>query len=540
VVRRQRDGTRVRLERLHEHPAGGVSTAATGELRQQLERPLLGTKVRECQAGVGVDDRRERDSGEVVPLGDHLRADEDGLVRGRELPEFRRERARLLDGVRVQANTRQLRQLRSQLALEPLRAGADPRQLGRCAGGARGRLGLGVGAVVAAQRPVAMQDERHVAVRATERDPARTAVQRRRDTAAVEEQDRLAAVLGDRAELREEGRRERIPGLAAQVDDAYRRQRGGQAPTELESLQGAPALGPRRRASEDGDRVFQRRTLRGDGARVVARVRFLLVRRVVLLVDADHAQTSHGREDGRTRADDDARLAAGDALPLISSLGLRQRRVENRNRFAESRHEPADCLRRQRNLGHEHDRSEAALERRGARLQVDLGLAASRGAVEEDVRCGSGVERRDDARDGFALRRAQLGGPGVGGERVTRRWTRTLAARLALQRRDEGERAAGRRAVVRGDPERELEQRFGERLDDPVDRRDVDSYGRRRDTHLRDDAAVPSAAEADLDDGSRLDVVRYLVCELARQGAGGHDRVYGCETAHGAQRMVRA
>src|SRR5438552_14508407 len=196
-------------------------------------------------------------------------------------------------------------------------------------------------------------------------------MQRGRDAAAVEEQDRLAAALDDAAQLVEERRRERIAGLATQVDDAYRRQIGAEPRAELEPLEARPALGPRRRRAVDRDGTLERRALRGDRARVVARVGVLLVRGVVLLVDDDQAETAHRREDRRARADDDARLAARDPLALVATLRVRQPRVQDRDAVAEARADPADRLRRKGDLGHEHDPPEPALEQRGAGLEVD-------------------------------------------------------------------------------------------------------------------------------------------------------------------------
>ena len=57
-------------------PPARPAAGAAGELRDQRERPLLGAEVGEAQGRVGVDHHAERDVGEVVALGDHLRADE--------------------------------------------------------------------------------------------------------------------------------------------------------------------------------------------------------------------------------------------------------------------------------------------------------------------------------------------------------------------------------------------------------------------------------------------------------------------------------
>jgi hypothetical protein len=56
---------------------------------------------------------------------------------------------------------------------------------------------------MAAERAVAMQRERDVAVRAAARDAAGPAVESGRNAAAVEQEDRLAAVFREPAELGE-------------------------------------------------------------------------------------------------------------------------------------------------------------------------------------------------------------------------------------------------------------------------------------------------------------------------------------------------
>ena len=125
---------------------------------------------------------------------------------------------------------------------------------------------------MAAQKAIAVQDEGDVAVGAAQRQPAGTTVQRRRDTAAVEEQDRLAAVFFDRSELGEEGRGQRVPRFAAEIDNPDRWQRAREPPAEIEPLERPPALRARGRAAEDRDGVLERSTLRRNSARVITRI----------------------------------------------------------------------------------------------------------------------------------------------------------------------------------------------------------------------------------------------------------------------------
>ena len=155
-------------------------------------------------------------------------------------------------------------------------------------------------AVVAVKEPIRVQDERDVAVPAAAGRAAGPAVDRRRDAAAVQQQDRLAAVAGHGVEPRDEGRGQRVARLAAQVDDLDGRQGGGDAAAELEPLERRPALRARRGGAVDGDRLLERGPLRGDRSRVIPRVGLLLVGGVVLLVDADRRR---GRGTGAKTAE---------------------------------------------------------------------------------------------------------------------------------------------------------------------------------------------------------------------------------------------
>ena len=154
-----------------------------------------------------------------------------------------------------------------------------------------------------------------------------------------------------------------------------------------------PALRPRRRAAVDGDRALERRPLRRDGARVVARVGLLLVGRSRA---PRRRRSGPGRGTGAKTAEraptTTRRLARDDPLALVAPLGLGQARVQDGDAVAEARPEAAEGLRRERDLRDEHDRAAPALERGRAGLEVDLGLAAAGRAGEQQV-AAAGVER---------------------------------------------------------------------------------------------------------------------------------------------------
>src|SRR5205085_253976 len=136
---------------------------------------------------------------------------------------------------------------------------------------------------------------------------------------------------------------------------------------------------------------------------------------------------------------DDPRLPCGDPLALVAPFRIREPRMEERDPVAEPCPEAADCLRSEGDLRHEHDRSEASLERRLAGAQIDLGLAAPRDAVEQEM-TACGIERTDDTRDRLGLRLRQSLGPRLAAEAESLHRRRLLLPPRRLVRGDELER----------------------------------------------------------------------------------------------------
>ena len=218
-----------RAQRLDQHPpAPRPATAAAGQLGDERERALLGAEVGEPQVGVGVLDDRQLHVGEVMPLSDHLGADEDAGRRGGEAVEDGRDAALAAPCVGVQPEHRQRRERLAQLGLEALRADAVARDRGRAAVRAGMRRALGVTAVVADQPlrvAVAVQRERHVAAAAHPGPPAVAAVDERRPAAPGDEHDRLLLALAHLLERAPRIRVQRVP-QPAHVEQLHRRKRG--------------------------------------------------------------------------------------------------------------------------------------------------------------------------------------------------------------------------------------------------------------------------------------------------------------------------
>ena len=292
---------------------------------------------------------------------------------------------------------------------------------------------------------------------------------------------------------------------------------------QLEAIEPVPALHPRRRAPVHGDGPLQRGSLRGHRSRVVARIRLLLERPVMLLVDDDEPEPLDRSEDRRPCSDHDTCRARRDPLALVTALRVAQRRVEHGYPVTEALTEATDGLRRQSDLGHEHDDPSVALERRRRRLEVHLRLPAPGRAVQEDV-APAGVECRHDASDGVLLALRQLVGLGLSAERVAGGRVADRTTPAGEVRRDECERAGGRGAVVVREPERELDERRRNAIDDVARVRDHDAV-RGRDARVDHDATHLPCAESDREHVALFHVVGDAVCERARQRARRHQRI---------------
>src|SRR5262245_25932360 len=163
-----------------------------------------------------------------MALRHHLRPEENPALTRGEAGQRLAELSGPSCDVRVEPEQLELREPGSELGLQLLRPGAEARDLGCTAGRTEGGRGYSAPAVVAVKAVVRVEGERDVAVRAPEGQPARAAVERRRDAAAVEEENRLSASVRKLPELGEEGCGERVSRLTPEIDDLHRRQRASE------------------------------------------------------------------------------------------------------------------------------------------------------------------------------------------------------------------------------------------------------------------------------------------------------------------------
>ena len=386
-------------------------------LRQELEGPLRGPEVRDAQAHVGVHDPDQGHAREVVPLRDHLRADEHVdlalLERGQRLGEHPAPAGTVaVEPLDPRAGQRLLHRLGHALGAE-----AGEAQVGPAARRARRRRLRLVTAVVAERRaPPLVQRERHRAVRAHGLLGALAAEEARGVAPPVQEDEALLAAREPGGEGVAEGRAE--DGVAAGLEhgpavhdlDAREALRAD-ALREEEALVLAPQRVRVRFDGGSGRAENHRAPLEARAhhrhvAAVVARALVLLVRPVVLLVDDDQPEIGNRREHRGARSDDHPRVALPDAPPLVVPLPRRELAVQHGHRPPEARPRGPQEHRRQADLGDEDDRAAAPFERRLDGTEVDLRLAAAGHAVEQERAEHAAGERVEQGEErGLLVRR---------------------------------------------------------------------------------------------------------------------------------------
>ena len=140
----------------------------------------------------------------------------------------------------------------------------------------------------------------------------------------------------------------------------------------------------RRRAQHRRDAPGARHLSRHVGGPITRLRILLLVRPLVLLVHDHQRQVRDRAEQCRTRTDHDAPLARVDLAPLLPRFATRQTGMAHCDLSRESRPEPRDRLRRERDLGNQDDHPAAGIQRSLRDLEVDLGLPAAGRAVQQE------------------------------------------------------------------------------------------------------------------------------------------------------------
>ncbi len=139
----------------------------------------------------------------------------------------------------------------------------------------------------------------------------------------------------------------------------------------------------RRGRAQHDDGVRHLGAHHGDVAGVVARGFFLLVGRVVFLVDDDQREIGDRREDCGPRADDHARVSALDAVPLLGALAVGECGVQDGDFIAEDLMQVGGDGGSEADFGDEEDGGASGFEDSAHGGQIDRGLAGAGDAVQQ-------------------------------------------------------------------------------------------------------------------------------------------------------------
>ena len=140
-----------------------------------------------------------------------------------------------------------------------------------------------------------------------------------------------------------------------------------------------------RRRAQNHDGIRHLGAHHGDVAGMVARRLFLLVGRIVLLVDDDQREIGNRREDRRARADDHARFAALDAMPLLGAFFVGKRRVQDGDFVAEDLVQIGGDGGREADFRNQQNGGASGFEHRAHAGEIDGSLAGAGDAVQKDA-----------------------------------------------------------------------------------------------------------------------------------------------------------
>ena len=377
--------------RLDQHPsAAALAPGATTDLSDDLRHAFLAAKVGAVQQGIGIDDAHQLQRREVVPFGEHLSAQDDA---GLFLLRNRKQRLHGLGathGIAVNAMYGALESVAQEI-LGLLRAQSLREQGGSGAGGTVHGQGLARGAVVAAQGPAAqVHRETRIAVLAAGDPATGMALQGRRITAAVEEQQRLTLLdlhrllNGPEQLVAEPG----VHGLTAQVERVQRRQ--GAAATSLQAVMRiasqariAQGFERRRGAAQHDGAALNLSSLHGDVSRRVAKTVLLFVGAVVLFVDHQQPRSRQRGKDGGARADHNAGGAGSGRFPGAQAPALGQAGMQDRDGRGKASLEAGQSLWRKADFWNEHQGLAPRIEAAGNKLKVHFGFSASGNALQQ-------------------------------------------------------------------------------------------------------------------------------------------------------------
>ena len=378
---------------LEHDTAGAVAPpGAPRDLQQQLGHPLGGSEVDAEQPAVGVQNRHQGHVGEVVPLRQHLGTDDGIDLAGVHAIEQRLQRTAAAGRIAVHPGDAQAVDSRLESARDPL--GAEPEAThvpGAALGALDDRRALRR-AVVATQPFVfAMKHQMRIAPVAIRDPSAGMAHQPWRVAAPVDEQERLLrSRLGLLERIDEHIAQTAVERPRAQVDD-------------IDTRRGCPtgAMRQRETAIAASPHVFDRLQRWGRAAekdrhrgvpgahhreiaRGVPKPVLLLEGEIVLLVDDEQSGARQGHEHRGARPHNDICGAVAGVRPCRKPLAIGESGMQRLHAARQPCMKAREKLRREPDLGNEHERLTPERDRLLDHLKVDFRLAAAGHAFQHE------------------------------------------------------------------------------------------------------------------------------------------------------------
>ena len=372
-----------------------AAPGAPGDLHDLLEGAFGRAQVAALQPQVRIDHADQGQVREMIALGDELGADDDV-----DVPSLDRLHEIGGAGGRVQRVGRgdghpRLWPECLHLVGDALDAGAAGNQAVLfLALGAEARRRDDMAAMMAGQ-PLGqpMLDHPAGAIGALEAIAAMAAKRQRRIAAPVEEEQALLA-LGQHF-LHRHHQRRRDPAAALgrigqQVDALdIGHLRAAETGRQLDLAIAAkvdlmPCLDRRGGGGQNDREMFDKAPHHRDVAGMIMDAFLLLEARLMRLVDDDEAEIGIGQEQGGAGTDDDPRLTRRDRTPGAAPFALAQAAVPVNRNGTETFLEPLQKGFCQGDFRQQHQGLLAGADGRGDRLEIDLGLARSGDAVEQE------------------------------------------------------------------------------------------------------------------------------------------------------------
>ena len=119
-----------------------------------------------------------------------------------------------------------------------------------------------------------------------------------------------------------------------------------------------------------------------DRMRIIARLQFLLVARIVFLIYDNNAEMIQGSKAGTSRPDQHVTCAIAHKIPLIKALSYRKFRMQNTYITRKTTSEAAQGLGRKGNFRHEHKGLFSLLNYCFYSFKIDFSFARSRNPIK--------------------------------------------------------------------------------------------------------------------------------------------------------------